>query len=103
MNALGARFPPSVADRLQEPEGEAVVHVTPSARARRESPLRWALMGCHDRAVHASLVLDGEKRLRFSRAGATVKADAAHLLEDRTWCVELRWSAERLEVSVRPA
>jgi hypothetical protein len=61
------RFPPSVADRLQEPEGSAVVHVTPAARTRRPSDYRWLLMGCHDRPVLASLVLDNAGRLRFSR------------------------------------
>jgi hypothetical protein len=61
------RFPPSVAARLQEPEGSVVVHVTAAARTRRPSDYRWLLMACHDEPVLASLVLDNAGRLRFSR------------------------------------
>jgi hypothetical protein len=93
------RFPPSVADALQEPEGSVVVHVTPAARTRRPTDYRWLLMACHDRPVLASLVLDNAGRLRFSRtergAGTVqARADASALLDVRTWRVELAWTSE---------
>jgi hypothetical protein len=52
----GPHFPPAVADRLQEPAGAVVVHVTPGGRTRRPSDYRWLLLGCHDRPVLASLL-----------------------------------------------
>ena len=99
----GPRFPPSVADRLQEPAGEAVVHVTPAARTRAPGPHRWLLMGCHDRRVLASLVLDNAGRLRFSRTEpgvgtVTARTDVSGLMEARTWRVALRWDADGASV-----
>jgi hypothetical protein len=39
--SIGApRFPPVVVDRLQQPEGSVVVHVTPAARTRLPSDYR---------------------------------------------------------------
>jgi hypothetical protein len=102
------RFPPSVADRLQEREGSVVVHVTPAARTRRPSDHRWLLMGCHDRPVLASLVLDNAGRLRFSRTErgfGTVKAraDVSSLLDERTWRVELSWTSDGASVAATAA
>jgi hypothetical protein len=102
------RFPPSVADRLQEREGSVVVHVTPAARTRRPSDHRWLLMGCHDRPVLASLVLDNAGRLRFSRTErgfgtVQARADVSGLLEERTWRVELSWTGDGATVTARAA
>ena len=65
--------------------------------------MRWLLMSCDDRDVHASLVLDGAKRLRFTRAGVTTKADVSDLLETASWRVELAWTPERVEVRAQAA
>jgi hypothetical protein len=102
------RFPPAVADRLQEPEGSVVVHVTPAERTRRASDYRWLLMACHDRPVLASLVLDNAGRLRFSRtergAGTVqARADVSALMDARTWRVELSWTPTGATVSARPS
>jgi hypothetical protein len=99
------RFPPSVADLLQERHGSVVVHVTPAARTRRPSDYRWLLMACHDRPVLASLVLDNAGRLRFSRTERGIgtvqaRADVSSLLDERTWRVELSWTPEGATVSV---
>jgi len=99
----GPHFPPAVADRLQESAGSVVVHVTPTERARRPSDYRWLLMGCHDRRVLASLVLDNAGRLRFNRTEpgigtVTARADVSSLLEQRTWRVEISWSPEGASV-----
>jgi hypothetical protein len=97
------RFPPPVADRLQEPNGSAVVHVTPHRRTLRPGPMRWLLMSCEDRDVHASLVIDGAKRLRFTRAGITAKTDVSHLLETASWRLDLTWTPDSVEVRAQAA
>ena len=104
MSAHSPRFPPSVAERLQEPEGSVVVHVTPAARTRRPSELRWLLMATVDRPVLAALVLDNAGRLRFSRTERGVgsveaRADVSGLTDARTWRVELSWTPEGATVS----
>lgn len=104
MTADSPRFPPSVADQLQQPEGSVLVHVTPAARTRQPSDYRWLLMACHDRPVLASLVLDNAGRLRFSRTERGVgtveaRADVSGLMEARTWRVELSWTPEGAGVS----
>lgn len=80
------------------------MHVTPAGRTRRPSDYRWLLMGCHDRPVLASLVLDNAGRLRFSRTEpgtgtVTARTDVSALLEQRTWRVEIAWSTEGASIS----
>jgi hypothetical protein len=104
VSAGSPQFPPSVADRLQKPDGSAVVHVTPAARTRRPTDLRWLLMATLDRPVLATLVLDNAGRLRFSRTERGVgtvqaRADVSALLDARTWRVELTWTPEGATVS----
>jgi hypothetical protein len=104
VSAGSPQFPPSVADSLQRPEGSAVVHVTPAARTRRPSDLRWLLMATLDRPVLATLVLDSAGRLRFSRTERGVgtvqaRADVSALRDTRTWRVELSWTGEGASVS----
>jgi hypothetical protein len=104
VSAGSPQFPPSVADRLQEPEGSAVIHVTPAARTRRPSDLRWLLMATLDRPVLATLVLDNAGRLRFSRTERGVgtvqaRADVSALMDARTWRVELSWTPEGATIS----
>jgi hypothetical protein len=104
VSAGSPQFPPSVADRLQQPAGSAVVHVTPAARTRRPTDLRWLLMATLDRPVLATLVLDNAGRLRFSRTErgvGTVQArtDVSALMDARTWRVELTWTPEGAAVS----
>jgi len=104
VSASSPQFPPSVADRLQQPTGSAVVHVTPAARTRRPTDLRWLLMATLDRPVLATLVLDNAGRLRFSRTERGVgtvqaRADVSALMDARTWRVELTWTPEAATVS----
>jgi hypothetical protein len=104
VSADSPRFPPSVADRLQEPEGSVVVHVTPAVRTRRPSEFRWLLMATIDRPVLAALVLDNAGRLRFSRTQRGVgtiqaRTDVSGLMDARTWRVELSWTPEGAIVS----
>jgi hypothetical protein len=98
------RFPASVAARLQQPQGSVVVHVTPAARTRRPTTLRWLLMACHDGPVLAALVLDNAGRLRFSRTQRGVgiveaRFDVTGLMDARTWRVTLTWTCETAAVS----
>lgn len=81
-----------------------VVHVTPAARTRRPSQLRWLLMATVDRPVLAALVLDNAGRLRFSRTERGVgsveaRADVSGLTDARTWRVELSWTPAGATVS----
>ncbi len=81
-----------------------VVHVTPAARTRRPSELRWLLMATVDRPVLAALVLDNAGRLRFSRTERGVgsveaRADVSGLTDARTWRVELSWTPAGATVS----
>ena len=81
-----------------------VVHVTPAARTRRPSELRWLLMATLDRPVLAALVLDNAGRLRFSRTERGVgsveaRADVSGLTDARTWRVELSWTPAGATVS----
>jgi hypothetical protein len=108
VSAHAPRFPPPVANRLQAPEGEVTVHVTPAERTKRESPFRWMLMAVEDQPVIAALILDAKSRLRFTRivpgVGAmTAKTHVDKLMDERTWIVEMRWSEDEIEVSARAA
>ena len=65
-------------------------------------------MAVEDQPIIAALMLDAENRLRFTRilpgVGAlTAKTHVDTLMDERTWIVEMRWSADSLDVSARAA
>ena len=107
MTSRPPAFPPDVAKKLQQPQGEVSFRYTLSASVKGPPPFDRPLMETPYEQVLVALTFDTKLNLRFVRTGSRSEGarvavvNVASLIGGRrVWDVTLRWSRDEMLVRV---
>lgn len=107
MSVKVGRFPPSVAQALQKIEGSVSFTFTPSSTLACTRRGRLSLMETPYENVLATLSMDADHTLFFTRTGSrdepmrVARTNVSDLIGVEHWVVTLTWNTDIMAVSVR--